>query len=199
VAAKQVVRALRAELVITESLFASEQAEGFRLDDGRPVSALGADRTVALAGSSAQIDVCLRSGLRGSGNCRCMSSASCMLLGSAERRQAGLNATSTSDHLDLEVPCIAAVKRWLRGFDDLGAGATGLPHDSIDFLLRGDVVCERELSTAAFVQGTPLSAARLLRGHSASFRPSSRLKNATAPFSNSVPTMPLVRIAEPSR
>ncbi len=45
----------------------------------------------------------------------------------------------------------------------------------------------------------PVSAAMLLRGQSASFRPACRLKKATAPFSMSLPMTPFVARPSPSR
>lgn len=58
VLAEEMVRAIRAELVITKISFSIEQAEGFRLDGDRPIPALSADRAVAFARAGAQIDVC---------------------------------------------------------------------------------------------------------------------------------------------
>ncbi len=61
-------------------------------------------------------------------------------------------------------------------------------------------MCASENSVLlAGCNGRPLSAARLRRGHNANFSPDSRLKNATAPFSNSEPTMPFVVKPSPSR
>lgn len=57
VPAEQMVSAHGAELIVAENLLAREEPEGVRLDDDRPIPALRADRTVALAGAGAQIDV----------------------------------------------------------------------------------------------------------------------------------------------
>jgi hypothetical protein len=77
VAAEEMMTALGTELVATKIRFATEQAERFRLDDGRPVPALGADRAIALARSGAQIDVCLEAdGAAVATSCVCLQHAS---------------------------------------------------------------------------------------------------------------------------
>lgn len=57
VTAEQMVPALGAELVVAEGVFAREKAKGFGFDDDRPVSTFRADRAVAFASASTQIDV----------------------------------------------------------------------------------------------------------------------------------------------
>jgi len=52
----------------------------------------------------------------------------------------------------LEVSSVATVERCVRGLDDLGTSPLGLLHDSVDFLLGGDVVCKGKLRTTGRLQ-----------------------------------------------
>jgi hypothetical protein len=61
-------------------------------------------------------------------------------------------------------------------------------------------LCARQNSVAlGLPSGRPESCARLLRGQSARRKPACRSKKATAPYSNSLPTMPSVLKPRPSR
>src|SRR5580700_4102010 len=55
--AEQVVRDVVAELVVGQSVLASDHPKRLRLDDRAPIPALAADRAVALAGAGGEIDV----------------------------------------------------------------------------------------------------------------------------------------------
>src|SRR2546427_4425505 len=55
--AEQMVRALRAELVVREIALAREQAEVFGLDDHAPIAHLRAIAAIAAAGAGAEIDI----------------------------------------------------------------------------------------------------------------------------------------------
>src|SRR5262249_43967284 len=55
--AEQMVPALGRELIVAEISLAGDQAEGVRLDGDSPVSCLGADRAVALAGAAGKIEI----------------------------------------------------------------------------------------------------------------------------------------------
>src|SRR6185503_3190693 len=55
--AEAVMRAHGAKLVVGEVGFAGDQPEGLGLDDGAPVSPLGADRAVALPGAGGEVKV----------------------------------------------------------------------------------------------------------------------------------------------
>lgn len=57
VTAEKMVAALGPELIIAKDFFPSKQTEGFRFDDDRPVSALGANRTVAFTRAGTQVGI----------------------------------------------------------------------------------------------------------------------------------------------
>ena len=52
----------------------------------------------------------------------------------------------------LEVSSVATVERCVCGLDDLGPSPLGLVHNSVDFLLRGDVMREGKLRTTGRLQ-----------------------------------------------
>jgi len=99
----------------------------------------------------------------------------------------------------LEVARVASVERVSRGLDDLGARFRRLLHDGVDLFLAADVVTSVSSVGLCAVTGSPVSLAMLALGHSASRDPPLRSKKATAPYSNSDPTMPSDLRPRPSR
>src|SRR5712671_939305 len=61
--AEPMVAALAAELIVRDVGLAGQQPKILRLDDRAPVSPLGADRAVALAGSGAEVDIGLEANI----------------------------------------------------------------------------------------------------------------------------------------
>ncbi len=57
VTTEQMVPGLSAKLVVGQLALAGQLAKGLRLDDHAPPPGLGAERTVALGGARAQIDI----------------------------------------------------------------------------------------------------------------------------------------------
>ncbi len=99
----------------------------------------------------------------------------------------------------LEAPRIAAPKGLMWWVNDDCAGFPGLLDHCIHFCLAGHIVADGKFRGARRPERDLRSCAISFLGQIASFNLLCNSKNATAPCSNSVPTMPSVGNPNPSR
>lgn len=99
----------------------------------------------------------------------------------------------------LEITRIPAPKRVVRRQGDGGAGLFGFLHDPVHLFLAAYVVAQRKFGRTGRSLGNLRVMGQIFAAEQGEPIPGSKSKNATAPCSNSCPTMPSVWNPRPSR